>query len=324
MNDNLKSYDAVAKRWSTRLREFRGLVQGSRSVRQGMTQHVAKLIDSCHQAEVFVQSKTGLVVHGLRILEIGPGQLPRQIAYFARANQVTGIDLDVIPLGFQLGAYLRLLKQNGPGRTIKTVARKMLGFDRGFRKEMARQLGLGRLPAYDLRQMDAGDMSFPQATFDLVYSFDVFEHLPDPARILASVVRVLRPGGVFYTSLHPFTAEDGNHDMQIISGRREAVPYWAHLRPAHQHQTHASVHLNRLRLRDWTEILQSQMPGCVIDTPLVEDPVLLKALAQVRGQGELADFTDQELLVRRLIVVWRKPTADAALPAGGAGAAKSV
>jgi SAM-dependent methyltransferase len=49
-------------------------------------------------------------------------------------------------------------------------------------------------------EMDATRLSFPDASFDLVYSFNVFEHLPDPAATFAEIKRVLRPGGLVFIS----------------------------------------------------------------------------------------------------------------------------
>jgi SAM-dependent methyltransferase len=49
-------------------------------------------------------------------------------------------------------------------------------------------------------EMDATRLAFPDATFDLVYSFNVFEHLPDPAATFAELTRVLRPGGAAFVS----------------------------------------------------------------------------------------------------------------------------
>jgi ubiquinone/menaquinone biosynthesis C-methylase UbiE len=49
-------------------------------------------------------------------------------------------------------------------------------------------------------EMDATRLEFPDASFDLVYSFNVFEHLPDPAATFAEMTRVLRPGGAAVVS----------------------------------------------------------------------------------------------------------------------------
>jgi SAM-dependent methyltransferase len=43
--------------------------------------------------------------------------------------------------------------------------------------------------------MDAGALGFPDASFDRVLFVDAIEHVRDPARVLAEVARVLRPGG---------------------------------------------------------------------------------------------------------------------------------
>lgn len=45
-------------------------------------------------------------------------------------------------------------------------------------------------------EMDATRLDFPDESFDLVYSFNAFEHLSDPAATFAEVTRVLRPEGV--------------------------------------------------------------------------------------------------------------------------------
>lgn len=52
--------------------------------------------------------------------------------------------------------------------------------------------------------MNAERLAFPDGAFDKIYSFHVIEHIPDLARALAEMDRVLRPGG---TALLVYPAE---------------------------------------------------------------------------------------------------------------------
>lgn len=96
---------------------------------------------------------------GKRVLEIGVG-LGTDFVRFARAGAlVTGIDL--------------------------TEAAAAL---------VRRRLELEGLEG-DVRAADAEALPFPDASFDLVYSWGVLHHTPDTERAVAEVRRVLAPGG---------------------------------------------------------------------------------------------------------------------------------
>lgn len=59
---------------------------------------------------------------------------------------------------------------------------------------------------------DAMDLVYRDGAFDLVVSFNAFEHIPDPARAAAEVVRVLSRGGIAYLTFDPLWACDsGSH-----------------------------------------------------------------------------------------------------------------
>jgi SAM-dependent methyltransferase len=69
--------------------------------------------------------------------------------------------------------------------------------------EAARQSGC----QCNLQKIEAlGSMScYPDATFDLVYAYSVFTHLPEAVqdRWLSEIRRVLRPGGMFVATVEP-------------------------------------------------------------------------------------------------------------------------
>src|SRR5262249_16930858 len=150
---------------------------------------------------------------------------------------------------------------NGPDRFVKTIGKKVLSRDKEFRRLLAQRLGASTLRRPTIMCMDATRMIFPDDTFDFIYSFDVFEHLPDPPAVFRAARRVLKPGGVIFTSLHLFTCESGFHDLRLIAGRHEGIAYWAHLRPKHQHEVQSSAYLNKLTLSQWHQIFDEGLPG---------------------------------------------------------------
>ncbi len=49
----------------------------------------------------------------------------------------------------------------------------------------------------DFREMDAARLDFADGSFDLVSMSNSLHHMPQPAKVLAEMARVLSPGGVF-------------------------------------------------------------------------------------------------------------------------------
>lgn len=183
----------------------------------------------------------------------------------------------------------------------------MLGIDRAFDREMTRQLGMGRPERYNIVRMDATKMTFPDSSFDVVYSYSVFEHIPDCGRVLEEIKRVLRPGGAMYISLHLFTSESGFHDPRIFSHKREGLPLWPHLRESAKHLVRPNAYLNQMRLAQWDSLFQTVMPGVVLERKQYGRYRLEKEIAPIRANGELTGFSDDELLTTDYVAVWRKP-----------------
>jgi SAM-dependent methyltransferase len=73
----------------------------------------------------------------------------------------------------------------------------------------------------DVRAMDAARLDLADDSVDLVYSYNVFEHLPDPAATFKEVERVLRPGGRCVLAFGPLGwSPHGAHMYKAV-----AVPY---------------------------------------------------------------------------------------------------
>jgi SAM-dependent methyltransferase len=62
----------------------------------------------------------------------------------------------------------------------------------------------GTMDKRGIRHEDLTRLSFPQAMFDVVLTFDVLEHVPDYRRALREIRRVLKPGGRLLASI-PFS-----------------------------------------------------------------------------------------------------------------------
>ncbi|NUM46711.1 MAG: class I SAM-dependent methyltransferase [Anaerolineales bacterium] len=62
----------------------------------------------------------------------------------------------------------------------------------------AAQQALAGQPNFTIEQVDAQNLPYPDATFDVVMAHYMLYHVPDRPRALAEIARVLKPGGKFY------------------------------------------------------------------------------------------------------------------------------
>jgi len=168
-------------------------------------------------------------------------------------------------------------------------------------------LGVDSLPRLNLLQMDVCEMRFPVNSFDFVYSNSVLHHLPEPSLALDSIVRVMRPGAVSYIALHPYTSDTGCLDPRIFTERKHEVRGWPHLRPSLQNTVgNSNTYVNKLRLEQWRTLFAAKMPGVQFVLTPSENADYDGARA-LQSQGELLDYSIEELCTGQLAALWMKP-----------------
>ena len=76
---------------------------------------------------------------------------------------------------------------------------RAVGDEHGLANKRANELsaaaGLGDQLSFQVA--DALEMPFPDESFDLVWSLESGEHMPDKEKFVSELTRVLRPGGLF-------------------------------------------------------------------------------------------------------------------------------
>jgi SAM-dependent methyltransferase len=299
-----RSYSSGHVSVSASLREARNLY---RSYSGNIPEKVRASIADVRRVESLVADRLGLDLHNKDILEIGPGQFLSQMKCFSVHNQVVGIDLEVIPQHLDARSYLKMIRMNGLRRTTKTLGRKLLGIDRRYASELTRQLNLKNGQELKVLQMDACSLQFSDSSFDFVYSRSVFHHLSDPAAAIDGIVRVLKPGGAVYILLHLYTSETGCLDPRIYTDRRSEVLGWPHLRSQQNERLdNQGTYVNKLRLGDWHALFHSKMPGADLLMNRSDDATI-GAAQSLQAQGELLDYSIEELTTVDLAVIWRKP-----------------
>lgn len=286
-------------------RSIRQIMHGLRSNNARIAERVRIIAERLRRDEARIATGLNRAVNGQDVLIIGPGPYLVEPRFFGLRNQVTAVDLDVIPQGFSPWGYLRMLRQNGAGRFLKTVGRKILGIDRRHARAWRKELGITRLPTPSLIQGDILKGPPQENAYDVVACWAVFQHISNPALAIRNMKAALRTGGVIYFHVHLYTSNTGHHDIRAFTGGADKLPPWAHLRPSTAGQVTSSAWLNQWRLKDWREMLAQETPGFQEFRETYDESAASLLSTEIRE--ELSGFDVEELLTYEVFFLWKKP-----------------
>ena len=174
--------------------------------------------------------------------------LIEEILNWSRVEQAENI-LDV---GCGIGGstlYLAAkLNANATGITLSPVQAKRA-------TQRARELGFSTRTNFQVA--DAQEMPFADNSYDLVWSLESGEHMPDKTKFIQECYRVLRPGGklIVVTWCHrptdrlPLTTDEKKHLGEIY--RVYHLPYVISL-PEYE-AIARNISLNNIRTADWSQ-----------------------------------------------------------------------
>ena len=235
-----------------------------------------------------------------RAFEIGYGARPiRLIALNSMGVNVCGIDLDAPMIHFSVARLFTIVKTNGPVRALKTAVRNLL-FDRKDREMLAKVLrARGHALRIDEARMLVGDAArfdFGERKFDLIYSFDVFEHIPpsDLEVLVSHIAASLTPDGIAVIVPSMYTGITGGHLPEWFvhkvdeDTQRKTEP-WEHLRKS---RATADAYLNRWKRTDYRKLFSAYFE---ILEETDEFPELGKRWMTPAIREELGAWSDEDL-----------------------------
>jgi len=291
-----------------KLRESVTLLRSHASDR-GLGHDFAWIFDDIESYDRLLRENAGVSLSRATALEIGFGARPfRLLALLAAGVDAEGIDAEVPILRGSAREFVAAYSSNGPERALKSLVRHVL-YDRGERRAFAAALAARGLATPDapsrFHVVDVADFD-PQRRYDLIFSEDVFEHIPRKTLtpLMGRMAAWLAPGGIALIRPNVFTGITGGHalDWRRDSFRKPArrtVEAWDHLR-AGRHRP--NTYLNQLTRQDYRDLFSSAFT--IIDEE-VGLPDLGREFLTGAAARDLASWPEEELFSNQVRWVLR-------------------
>lgn len=242
-------------------------------------------------------------VRGRLILDLGCGRSRSLSALLAHqgANTV-GIDLSYMcaPGSPIWRRVIGSIEAGGPKELVKDLA-MALAKEPQIEREIRRILGtqLSQSAKIHLVRGDGRQLPFSDECFDGVVSYDTLEHILNVEDVAREIARVLKPGGLTRHVIDVFSGLLGGHDPYWAIPPR--VRPWNHLRAGDEAMV-KEAGLNRLRVRDYVNAFSHWLG---VEYWTIPCPLAQRHLTN-EIREELMNYSEEELLLRKLVVLGKK------------------
>lgn len=247
-----------------------------------------------------------------KVLEIGYGARPwRLIALNSLGVDIQGIDLERPMYGFNVSRLLKVLKDNGFERFLKSLVRGIL-FDLRDLKKINDELRIkGKNLIINEEIMKVGNagekIHFEDGSFTFAFSEDVLEHVPQPelSKLIDNLSYWLKKGSIVVLRPHVFTGISGGHNpdwyphkVLDLSAPKESA--WEHLLDKN---FKVNTYLNKLKYSDYLKMFEEKFE-------LLEIKQRHEKLGESYLTSEIYDklkndYSREELLINQIALVLR-------------------
>jgi 2-polyprenyl-3-methyl-5-hydroxy-6-metoxy-1,4-benzoquinol methylase len=266
----------------------------------------AKAERTVAEASTLVASVAGVPLAG-RILEVGchDGAVAHQLSRRS-GNDVVASDMAryyLVP-GADVSSADEIDAQQVKLAELRARARSFAGSDAG---------------PVEFVEDDITATNLEPASFDAIVSFEVLEHVGNPAAAFASIARLLKPGGIAYHDYNPFFSSNGGHspctlDFPWGHARLDEADFERYLREIRPAETDEALRfflesLNRMTIADLRQAVGDAGMELLAIIPWTD-----RKLVPVLNQAVIADVqrsyptaTAADLLATFVSVVARRP-----------------
>lgn len=246
-----------------------------------------------------------------KVFEIGFGARPyRLMTLMSFGVDAAGVDLDMPVWRGTPSEFIRMYQKNGAERVVKSLVRFVF-FDllerrrlRGSLKQHGKDLVLH---TDRLLVDDAAALELPERSLDLIFSVDVFEHIPRPSleTLIPKMAQWLNPCGLALIRVGVYTGIIGGHltewfphTLKDPTIRRKSEP-WEHLR---KERYLANTYLNQLARTDYRQLFGASFH---ILEERVADPDMGREFLTPEVRDELREYPEEELFSNLVTFVLR-------------------